>query len=137
MNSFKWFLSIVIICLCNISCENKCNINGVEIGSLLISNAEEQGVNYCELVEKSFNNDNISIRQLCLLHFENSVGYAYGEVLVSLLAKIGEQQFLNALKGISKSEKHRVESYLDVGLEYGESHFVKDDFPKVYFFLKE
>lgn len=141
MNNFKLFFSLVALFFCIISCENKCNINGVEIGSLLIINGEEQGINYCELVEKSFLNDNRAISQLCLLYFENSVGYEHGEVIVSLINQIGEEQFLDAIQGINKSEKNRIESYLDVGLEYGNYNLkgktIKETFPKVYFFLNE
>jgi hypothetical protein len=141
MNNFKWFLSIVAICLCSISCEKKCNINGIEISPLLISNAEEQRVNYCELVEKSFNNDAQAIKQLTLINFENSVGYEHGEVVVGLVSQIGEQQFLNALHGVNKSEKNKIASYLDVGLQYGNFNLngqnVKEAFPKVYSFLNE
>lgn len=141
MNRFKCFLGIVFICLCSISCEQKCNLSDLEIGPLLISNAEEQGVNYCELVKKSFNHNTKAVKQLSLLNFENSVGYEHGEVVVELVLKIGEQRFLDALQGINKSEKNKVESYLDVGLEYGSSDLkgqtIKQAFPKVYLFLNQ
>ncbi len=141
MNKFKFFLSIFFICLCSISCEKKCNINGLEIGSLLISNAEKQGVNYCELVEKSFNHNTKAVKQLSLLNFENSAGYEHGEVVVKLVLQIGEKEFLDALQGINKSEMIKIESYLDVGLEYGNSNLkgrtIKQAFPEVYLFLNQ
>lgn len=141
MNNFKKILSIIIICVFITSCEKKCTINGIEIGHLIISNAEAKGINYCELVEKSLQNDRHSIKQLSLLNFENSVGYEHGEIMVRLINILGEQKFINALDNVNKNEKNMIESYLDVGLEYGspslKNRDAKQVFPELYSFLNK
>lgn len=139
MKKISLFLAVLTSFIFSISCQERCRVNELEINELLILNAKEQGVNYCEILKRSLQKDSSSIKQLSLLYFENSVGYMHGEVLVNLIIDIGEQEFLNALQGIRKAEKTKIHAYLDVGLEYGNfgNHNLKDTFPKVYVFLDE
>lgn len=108
------FLSVAIF-----GCNPKCEVKGIYATELLLTVASEKGIDYCDILSLATVNDTSAIKQLSLMNFENAVGYDHGIVLVELVEMIGEKNYINAIKELNPDELNRVESYFDVGLEYG------------------
>ena len=122
------------------SCSNKCNIGGIEVTELLSTVANERSIDYCALLKTANSGDSNSIKKLSLMEFNDAVGYDHGAVVIDLVLKIGEDNYLAAISNFNRSEKKIVESYLDIGLKYGsaatwKNKDLQDLFPKLYAFL--
>lgn len=137
-------LALLSTCLAHffISCnEEVCKLpNGKTTSDLLARVAREQNYNYCGLLGAALDNNIDSIRKLALLQFSDAVGYDHGAVLIEVISKVGENNYVNALYGISRKEKELVDSYLSVGLKYGyrkeyENRKLKEVFPSIDAFL--
>jgi hypothetical protein len=117
------------------ACKPKCEVKGISVSELLMTNAEERNIDYCGILSLASSNDKSAIKQISLLEFENAVGYDHGIVLVELIEKIGENNFIVGIKKLTIGERNRVKSYLEVGIEYGETdgeHDLKKRFPKLF-----
>lgn len=124
-----------------IACNNKCEVAGMEVSELLSTAAKEKSIDYCSLLGSAAKGDSTAIKRISLLYFGNAAGYDQGAVLVDLILRVGEDKYIQSISTINKDEKMIIESYLNVGLEYGANPKIKDItlkniFPKIYTFLK-
>ena len=92
------------------------------------------------MLNKAIAKDANSIKQLTLLDFGDAAGYDHGTVIVDLIDLIGEEKFIQSLGAINEKQKNKLNSYLIVGIEYGnnpnlQGKTVKEAFPKIYDFL--
>lgn len=136
---FVMFL-VAIIALNLNSCNNSCVIENIEVNELLLTVANENSINYCDLLNESLLGDNKSITELSLLKFEDAVGYEHGAIIVDLIFVIGEEKYLKAVSKLNKKQKNIIYYYIDIGLEYGNNPKVKSRdfeviFPNLYSFL--
>lgn len=122
---FQIVLLTVFLFFITFSCSNKCEIEGIEVSDLLVISSGEKGVKYCDLLSESLRGDENAILGLSLLEFSNSTGYDHGSVLVDLILKIGEKKYIQAISQTSREQKNLIQSYLDVGLEYGNNATIK------------
>ena len=138
-NFIKKFILYSISLICCVCCKGKV-ISGIYVSESLLIVSEEQGIDYCKLLSKAVNGDDVSIMQLSILEFYESVGYDHGAVIVDLIERIGENKFIHSFKIANTEQKNLVKWYIEAGLEYGNNPLKNDYsfeevFPKVYFFL--
>jgi len=124
------------------SCSNSCNVSGINVSELLSVASKEKGIDYCSLLNKAIKQDEIAIRKLSLLEFNDATGYDQGAVIVDLILELGEKKYISSISEISNKEKILIESYIDIGVEYSDRPELKNKnsknaFPKLYIFLKE
>lgn len=137
MNKIKIILLLLITVIFT-ACNPKCDVNDITASELLLINAQERNIDYCNLLTSASTNDKAAIKQISLLKFENAVGYDHGIVLVGLIQKIGERNYINAIQGITTEEKSAIISYIEIGIEYGGSKHkqnFKIRYPKLFTFL--
>lgn len=140
-NFYKIILVCFLLLLVN-SCSNKCVVDNIEVSELLGTVAKEKSIDYCGLLKVALTGDKNAVKKLSLLEFDNAVGYEHGEVIVDLITAIGETEYIKAISTANKEQKNLINSYIDVGLEYGNNPLVKGKnfksaFPDLYVFLKE
>lgn len=134
------FIAVFLIFI-SLSCSNKCNVEGIEVSELLATSSGEKGIQYCSLLEDALRGNEKAIAELSLLEFSNATGYDHGAVIVDLVLKIGEKKYIKAISAINKEQRSLIQSYIDVGLEYGrnpviKSRDIKEAFPNLYLVLK-
>ncbi len=117
---------IILVLNCTFSCNKQCNVKGILVSELLIVVSKEKSINYCDLLSSALNGNNEAIKELSLLEFNDSTGYDHGSVLVELILKIGEDKYLKGVEPLNVKQKKLVQSYLDVGLEYGNISHIKE-----------
>lgn len=135
----KNFMFYTIPLICFVGCGGKV-INGIDVSESLLVVSDEQGIDYCELLSKAVNGDDVSIMQLSILKFYESFGYDHGAVIVDLIEQIGENKFIHSLRMTSAEQKEMINWYIEAGLEYGNNPSLQDNafeevFPRIYFFL--
>ncbi|UUC44825.1 hypothetical protein [Flavobacterium cerinum] len=123
------------------SCFYHCSIAGIEVSENILISAEEKGINYCELLEQSLQKNKRAVIQLSLLNFDGAIGYDHGTLLVELIRKIGENEYLSLIRNLNDTEKKTIESYLQAGLEYHydsslKEKSIKSVFPELNAFLQ-
>lgn len=117
-------------------------VNGIFVSELLIVVSEERfGIDFCRLLEKATTNDTNAIKQLTLLEFYDSASYEHGEIIVSLIELIGEEEFIHIFADANDEQKKRITATIEIGLVYGKNELqnrtLKETFPKVYDFLEK
>ena len=144
LQSKSALLLLLLVCIGISSCnEGTCKLpDGNYTSEILAIAAREKNCNYCTLLDSAINGDNNSIKRLALLDFSDAVGYDHGAVLIEVINKIGDAKFTNAITTTSKDQRITIESYLEVGLEYGyrkeyADKSLKEIYPKLYYFLNE
>lgn len=133
-------ICFVILAIFHSSCNDKCEIKGIEVSDLLSTVSKEKyHINYCDLLESALNGEDKDIEKISLLHFGDGTSYDHGEVLIHLIYNIGEDKYLNAIKNVSKQDRKRLNSYFESGLLYGDLFYGKNldsVFPKLSKFLQ-
>ena len=140
--NFCKIIAVSFLLLLANSCNNKCIVDNIEVSELLSTVAKEKSIDYCELLKVALTGDKNAIKKLSLLEFDNAVGYDHGEVIVDLITAIGEAKYIKAIETTNVEQKNLINSYVDVGLEYGNNSLIKGKdfktaFPVLYIFLKE
>ncbi len=123
------------------SCSSECSISGIKVNELLFAVSKDRGIDYCSLLEEAVNGNELAIREISLLKFDDATGYAQGTVIVEMILKLGEEKYLKSISSISVKEKKLIKAYIDIGFEYNESKDLKNKelaelFPKVNSFLE-
>lgn len=124
------------------SCNNKCFVDDIEVSELLSTVAKEKSIDYCDLLKDALAGNKKAIKNLSLLEFNDATGYDHGVVIVDLITKLGETEYIKVISTINTEQKNLINSYVDVGLEYGSSPLLKGKdfkttFPDLYAFLNE
>lgn len=134
----------VLLCLFLLfhSCSNECSVSGIKVSELLSTSSKEKGINYCTLLDNAANGNEIAIREISLLEFNDATGYDQGEVIVDLILVLGEEKYIKSIASISKKEKILIESYIEIGFAYSEDPNLKNKkfdkvLPRVYSFLRD
>ncbi|WP_132065995.1 hypothetical protein [Aquimarina spinulae] len=113
---------IIIISMTIISCNNCNEIQGIEIPELLNRQIDDS---YCDTLDKAIKLDKEAIIKISTYKISDAGGYEHGYVLIRLIEKIGEQEYLRAIENLSLEEKKSIESYLWAGLGYGVNKIYK------------
>ncbi|MFD2907176.1 hypothetical protein ACFSX9_00365 [Flavobacterium ardleyense] len=103
-----------------ISCNNyNCTSKfGFELDSHLFSSIKVNGNTYCELVNGAFLGDELCIANLLKVDVKDFASYQHGAVLIELIDKIGEVDFLNKTAILSRKEKKNIYYSIKAGLEF-------------------
>ena len=132
-------ISVLLFFACT-SC-NKSSINGIELGHTLIENQSySENRELTQLIEKVLKKDSESLIKLMGFWCGGAAGcYDLGYVLTQIVYKVNEDEFLKMIKHLTKSQKSNLNSFLNVGFEYGnyENKTLDTEFPAVFKFLSE
>ncbi len=138
-----FFYIVVPFSIFNSCIDPKCRgVREVDVSTELLYAAKQLNINYCSLLRKSLNHDFESLKKISLLNFENDATFLHGSVLIDIIGILGEDKYVDILKGITSQEKKRIETYLMAGLhfpeqrkKYNDTWEVKEAFPILYAFL--
>ncbi len=126
-------LLCALLSLC--SCGNQ-TCEGFELSYLL----QDRPTDYCELIEGTLRGDPEATKKLSLSPVDGEGSYELGILLVKIISRVGEKQYVSSLSGISHDEKSGIMSRLRAGIEYGrfdvEYISLEKDFPLVFSFLE-
>lgn len=122
------------------SCEDTCEVAEIKVSKLLIEQSSNQPYNYCGLLEGAVDNKPDSIRLLSLLEIFDGASYDHGTVLIDVIGKVGESNYVYALNKITPKQKRLVLGYLYAGVEYHYDNSIakknlQEIYPKVFEFL--
>jgi hypothetical protein len=99
------------------------DVDGIYVEEeLRIATDDYYGISYCKLLKKAIDGNQEDIKKIMLLDFSGAgaAGYDHGDVLVKLIDRLGEETIISSLGNqLTKKEKREIESYIAVGLEYG------------------
>ena len=99
------------------------DVDGIYVEEeLRIATDDYYGISYCKLLKKAIDGNQEDIKKIMLLDFSGAgaAGYDHGDVLVKLIDRLGEEAIISSLGNqLTKKEKRGIESYIAVGLEYG------------------
>ena len=117
-------------------------ISGIVIPKAILSTADEYGVDYCELIDKSLSGNETSLRLLIYMDYANIFKgencLQHKAVVTKIIRKKGEAFFIEKmrLKYDSLQNKKRILDMINDGLNY-EHHdrvenIAQNEFPKIY-----
>ncbi|CAN5420768.1 hypothetical protein BH20BAC1_BH20BAC1_01240 [soil metagenome] len=111
------FILTVFMTSCN---RDNCSKNvGFKVDYHLFSKINIDGDTYCNLVNKALKGDVDPIRQLSKIKVYDGASYQHGAILIEVIDKISEQEYLNIIQILNnKEKKHIYYSVLAAGLEY-------------------
>ncbi|MDY8138850.1 hypothetical protein [Aquimarina sp. 2201CG5-10] len=122
MKKYKFVIIIIVFCSLNIGCNSCDEVQGIKISELLSRQIDDS---YCETLENAIKLDKEAIIKVSTYKISDAAGYDHGYVLVSLIEKIGEQEYLKAIESVSTEQKQHIESYLWAGIDYGVNKIYK------------
>lgn len=113
-----FYISLLIILS---GCLRK-EVDGIKIGHNLYD-TQTIGFNntLCSLIEGTLKGDSQSLEKLINIWDGGASGsYDKGDVIVEILARIGEKEFIKMAVRLDKQNRLKLKSYLLVGIEYGQ-----------------
>lgn len=141
-------LAQIILLIVGIIFFNSCiktEVEGIKIGHNLY---DTQGYTYNRelvgLIKQALNKDEKSIIQLMEFSCGGAAGcYDLGYVLVQIVYKIGEEDFITMTNKLTLDQKRNLKGFIDVGLEYGDNRIfdktgsttIDKVFPKLHIIL--
>lgn len=109
-----FILSVSVIILCYaIIIQDRCfyEINRIRVNELIIVISQKRGINYCSMLRKSFNNDEV-FSQFISLKFYDGYGIDHANVVYQLYQYFGSEKFWKKADSLNSEDKMRVEGYL-------------------------
>ena len=104
---------------CNLdNCSSKLNF---KLDYHLFDDIKVKNRSYCDLVNDSFSGDKSAIKDLSTLQLYDFASYQHGGVILQLIEKMGEQDYVESLVGLNQEEKVILKNSLKAGLEFTES----------------
>lgn len=103
---------------------NSCNIDncsqqlGFKLDYHLFNEVNINGMSYCALVNKSLEGDKECILILSKLDVTDFASYQHGAVLIEVIDKITELEYLKLIEPLSKKQKYAIYYKLWAGLEF-------------------
>ncbi len=128
------------------SCIQK-EVKGIKLGHNLY---DTQGWSYnrilCKRIDKTLQKDPIALKEIINGSYGGGAGdYDLGEVVVQIICKIGESEFIKLAVQLNSEERNHLRQYIEAGLEYGNEYFfevknkrnIKKQFPKLEIVLQK
>lgn len=111
-----------------LSCNSDKNIEGIIIPNNMIdylytNNYESD---YINTLKSALKKNNEAIVKFSTLNFDSSAAMEHGEILLNLIKKIGEKNYINAVKNCSTSQKHIIKENIENGIEWSIDSNFKD-----------
>jgi len=105
-----------------ISCEDDCPCREVrekiDIPINVLEDYKSVPNDYCCILRLAMKKDKESVRKISLLDFSDGFIYEHGNTLLELIHYIGEDNYIRAIKNISKKDKQKIEIYLKAGIDF-------------------
>lgn len=129
-------LLVIILTFLFVGCVNSKSktINGIDIPVQVLVVSSQHGFNYEDTLKSALNGNDYSMKRLSTIDFfDTSIGYEHGAILIEIINKIGEEQYLIAINDCSEKEKSIIRGDLMAGMEYGQHHdkTMSEMFPKI------
>lgn len=130
------FVFVLAIVVSLPSCNNdNCSKNvGFNLSYHLFKDVRINGKTYCKLVNQSLEGDLTAVRELSSVKVLDGASYEHGAVLIEVIDKISEKNYLEAIKNFSEKEKKYIYySILSAGLEFTQNpKYEKRDIESVF-----
>lgn len=142
------FLNSVVILSCTffLGCKTD-NVEGIILEkNLIVHQNYSENRRMVSLIKSSLNKDSNSIKDLIdFPHGVGESGYNLGYIITQIIYSLGEQEVIVMSKNYSKKELNNLQSYINVGLEYGDNDYdgkmdethLKEEFPKLLKYINE
>lgn len=132
-------LNVVLLC----GCSYEKSVQGINVPSVILLSLQNHNMNdvdYYKLLENSLRKDSASLNKFVTLDcFDGEAGYCHGTIIVEVIERIGEENFIRSTQKLPINKRKEVLSYIDVGIAYHydtiDSRSTKDVFPKIYYVL--
>ncbi len=131
-----FLLSLLII----IACKQQ-STEDIFIGETLYQNQDHlDNRELISLIEQTLDGDKEALSSLVTFPCGGASGcYDLGFVITQIIYKLGEDQFITIAKQLDKNERHQLEGFIQVGLEYGyhnkdnkcDNRRIAHEFPKL------
>ncbi len=95
------------------------NVEGIKISGLLRAGSLREGHQYCKMLKRSLKSDKSSLKEFSTLGIYDAASYDHGAILVKVICRIGADNYLQAIDGVSDEEINAIEAFLRAGIEYG------------------
>lgn len=122
---FIFTISILMIFMLSyiIISETRClyGTNDIRVNELIIVIAQEKGINYCDMLRKSFK-DNDDFSKFISLKFYDGSGIDHSDVVYQLYQYYGSKKFWEKAILLSDDDKKLVQNYLDYAISENEAY---------------
>ena len=114
---FFFFVTLISLFSCN---TDNCSKNlGFNLDYHLFDDIKVNGNTYCQLVNKALRGNKQAIIDLSKIEVGDGASYQHGAVLIEVIDKISEKEYLNTISSLSNKEKKTIYySFIEAGLEY-------------------
>jgi hypothetical protein len=101
------------------------NIDGVIIGNTLCENQDyPTNKRLCNIINRTLEKDQQALIELTEFSCGGAAGcYDLGYVLTQVINRIGEQEFIKLINGLTEKQKNEINGLIAVGLEYGDNDY--------------
>jgi hypothetical protein len=99
------------------------NVDGVIIGNTLYENQDySTNKRLCNIINRTLEKDQQALIELTEFSCGGAAGcYDLGYVLTQVINRIGEQEFIKLINGLTEKQKNEINGLIAVGLEYGDN----------------
>ena len=100
-------------------------VDGVIIGNTLYENQDNStNRRLCDIINRTLNKDQRALIELTEFWCGGAAGcYDLGYVLTQVINRIGEQEFIKLVNGLTEKQKNEISGLIAVGLEYGDNDY--------------
>lgn len=114
-------LSLPVLQFCTIQHNGYCyyGTKNIKVSENVIIISERNHINYCDMLRKSFKNDDDFSKFISLKFYDGS-GIEHSDVVYQLYQYYGSEIFWKKSRSLSDDEKKLVQSYLDYAISENE-----------------
>ena len=101
------------------------NVDGVIIRNTLYENQDySTNKRLCDIINRTLNKDKRALIELTEFWCGGAAGcYDLGYVLTQVINRMGEQEFIILVNGLTEKQKSEIGGLIEVGLEYGDNDY--------------
>lgn len=141
-NTIIIFIALISILSCGDDSCCKEIRKRIDIPVNVVEGYKSSPENYCCVLKLALDNDKESLKKVSLFDFSDGFIYEQGNTLLELIQIVGEENYIIAIKDISKDDKKKIISYLEAGIDFSENEKFKNKtvleiYPSLYEFLNQ
>jgi len=140
----RYSILLLVLLLTAVSGCIRKEVNGIKIGHNLIDTYYIwHNYTLCSLIENTLQGDSQSLKELIMLEDGGAAGgYDKGDVIVQIISKLGEKEFIIMAATLDRENRIALNEYIEVGIEYGQqtyphNHSFEKDFPQLHKLLRK
>lgn len=111
-------ISIILLFLCSCNTDNCSKKLGFELDYHLFDRINIGGKSYCDLVNGAMSGSNEYILDLSKVDIGDFASYQHGAVLIEIIDKISESEYLKLINQLNDKEKKNIYYKIWAGLEF-------------------